>query len=224
MTDEEITSLINEKIDQKIKTHDNDRKAHELAEARLAAELTDSKTGLWSIRAADTFSAADGALGNTEAGGLAWQQNGLVRKDNRLKHPTGGFASAWLLAGVKDGQVEADLYPGTNEAAIYVRLNASLTQWVLLQRRDDGAITLNLQYGGQTTRFAPPVYIPVEAGERFKVRFVGPRIWAFRVLGGVETLLFDVTESRLMNETTHGIRLNGGGSADNFRILEREAI
>ncbi len=222
VTDDEVSQL----IDQKIRTHDNDRTAHELVALRRQADLADSKTGLWSIKVADTFTGADGSpLGNAETGGMAWTSPaGLVRKGGWIQHPTNGFGGAWLQSGVKDGQVEADLYPGTSEASLYCRLNAATTQWLLLQRAVDGAITLNLQFGGQTIRLSPPFYAAVEAGERFKLRFLGPRIWAFRVMAGVETLLFDVTEPRLMNETIHGIRLNGGGSADNFRVLSREAL
>jgi hypothetical protein len=222
VTDDEITTL----IDQKITTHDNDDRAHALEVTRRAVELADSKTGLWTVKAADSFAGADGsALGNSEVGGIAWASPaGLVRKGGRIQHPTNGFGGAWLNSGAKDGQVEADLYPGTSEASLYFRLNAATTQWLLLQRSADGGITLNLQFEGQTTRLAPLLALPVVAGERFKVRFVGPRIWVFRVVAGEEALLFDVTESRLMNETIHGVRLNGGGSVDNFRVLGREAI
>lgn len=221
VTDDEVTQL----IDQKIRTHDNNNEAHELEALRRQAELADSKTGLWSVKAADTFAGADGtALGNAETGGMAWTSPaGLVRKTGRVQHPTGGYGGAWLQSGAKDGQVEADLYPGTKEASLYVRLNAATTQWILLQRNADGGITLNIQIG-TTIRLAPLLSVPVVAGERFKVRFVGPRIWVFRGLAGVETLLFDVTEPRLMSETIHGVRLDGGGSADNFRVLNREAL
>lgn len=221
MTDEEVTQL----IDQKIRTHDNNLEAHDLEATRRQGELADSKTGLWSVKAADTFAGADGsALGNAETGGMPWiSPAGLVRKGGRMQHPTGGFGGAWLNSGAKDGQIEADLYPGTKEASLYARLNAATTQWLLLQVAADGTITLNIQFGG-TFRLAPPVALPIVQGARFKIRLVGARIWVFRTVAGVETLLFDVTEPRLMNETIHGARLDGGGSIDNFRILNREAL
>lgn len=217
---------ISELIDQRIRTHDNDSAAHELDASRRRLELADSKTGIWTIKAADTFSGVDGsALGNSETGGLTWTTPaGLVRKGGRVRHPSDGYGGAWLNSGVFDGQVEADLYPGTSEASLYARLNAATTQWILLQRAADGGISLNIQFGGTTTRLAPLLSRPVVAGERYKIRFIGPRIWVFRVVSGVEELLFDVTESRLSTEVIHGVRLNGGGSIDNFRILQREAI
>lgn len=221
VTDDEIAAT----VAQTLAAHDHDIDSHGLTPLRQQVDLAESKTGLWSIKAADSFTGNDGsALGNAEVGGLAWQHNGLVRKGGRIQHPSGGYASAWLDTGNADGQVEADLYPGTSEASLYARLNATQTQWLLLQRASDGSVTLNLQFAGQTTRLAIPVAIPVVAGERFKMRFIGPRIWVFRIVDGVETLLFDVTEKRLMTEKIHGVRLNGGGSADNFRILARESI
>lgn len=219
--DDEIAAT----VAQTLAAHDHDVDSHDLTPLRQQVDLAESKTGLWSIKAADSFSGDDGsALGNTEIGGLAWQQNGLVRKGGRIQHPSGGFASAWVITGNADGQVEADLYPGGNEASLYARLNAGLTQWLLLQRASDGSVTLNLQFAAQTIRLAIPLAIPVVPGERFKMRFIGPRIWVFRIVDGVETLLFDVIEKRLMTEKIHGVRLNGGGSADNFRILARESI
>lgn len=221
MTDEEVTLL----IDQKIRTHGNNLEAHDLEAIRRQSELADSKTGLWSVKAADTFTGADGsALGNAETGGMAWVTNSCVRKGGRLQQPAGVSGGAWLQSGAKDGQVEADLYPGTKEASLYVRMNGAFQQWILLQRSADGGITLNIQFGGQTTRLAPLLALPVFAGERFKVRFIGPRVWVFRVVAGIEALLFDVIEPRLMTETYHGMRLDGGGSADNFRVLNREAL
>lgn len=225
VTDDEITTL----IEQKLRTHDHDTEAHELAATRRNVELADSKTGLWSIRAADGFSGADGsALGNSEVGGIPWTSNGLVRSGGRLRHPTNAEASAWMNTGNRDGQVEADLYAsggtGSAHAALYARLNSALNQWIIFQRNADGGMILAIQFGGTTTRLAPPKYEPLVAGERFKVRFVGPRIWVFRIVSGVETLIFDVTETRLTSEVIHGLRISGGGSADNFRNLQREAI
>lgn len=222
VTDDEITQL----IDQKITTHDNDDRAHALEVTRRAVELADSKTGLWTVKAADGFTGADGsALGNSEVGAIPWvSASGLVRKGGRVQHPTNGFGGAWLNSGAKDGQVEGDLYAGAGEASLYFRINAATSAFFLLQRNGDGGITLNHISGATTTRLAPLLSVPVVAGERFKVRFIGPRIWVFRVVAGEETLLLDVTNTALVNETIHGVRLNGGGSVDSFRVLAREAI
>jgi len=77
---------------------------------------------------------------------------------------------------------------------------------------------------GVTTRLARPVYKTVVVGERLKVHLIGSRIFVLRVSSGAEELIFDITETRLISETIHGVRLNGGGSVDKFRVLSREAI
>lgn len=219
--DDETTSL----IDSRIRTHDNDRDAHELAVLRRQAELADSKTGTWTVRAADGFTGADGAaMGNTEIGNLPWSVGSTVRKGGRIQDKNGGFAGSFITTGYADGQIEADLYPGTNEASLQFRMNAATSMCWLLQRTADGGVTLYIQWQGATTRATQPIAVPVQDGERYKVRFIGPRIWVFRIYAGVETLLFDVTDTRLMTETLAGIRLNGGGSADNFLYRSREAL
>jgi len=124
---------------------------------------------------------------------------------------------------VKDGQVEAILYPGAGEASLYARMTTDSTQYLLLQRLGDGSITLYIQ-SGNTIRLAPPVTLPVVDGERYKLRFIGSQITVLRVVDGEELILFDLIEKRLMNEVRQGVRLDGGGSADNFRVLAREAI
>lgn len=53
---------------------------------------------------------------------------------------------------------------------------------------------------------------------------VGQRIWVFRIVAGVEELIYDVTETQWQTNTGVGIRLNGTGTADNFRFMGREAL
>ncbi len=219
--DDETTTL----IDSRIRTHDNDRDAHELAVLRRQSELADSKTGTWTLRAADSFTGTDGsAMGNTEVGNLPWSAGTLVRKGGRMRDKNDGFAGSFITTGYADGQIEADLYPGSSEASLQFRMNAATSMCWLLQRTADGGVTLFIQWQGATLRATQPIAVPVQLGERYKVRFIGPRIWVFRIYGGVETLLFDVTDARLMTETLAGIRLNGGGSADNFLYRSREAL
>jgi len=219
VTDAEIETL----IDEKIRVHDQDPYAHALAELQLRLQLAESKTGMWSVVAADTF-AGSGALGSTPVGNLPWSTNGLERVNDRIRHPTDGFAAAWLNAAMADGQIEANLYPGGNEASLYVRLNAALNQWLILQRSSTGSIRLFIQWAGTTIPLVPAVSRPVVDGERYKIRFLGADIWVFRMFDGEEEFLFSVSESRLSGETIHGIRLNGGGSVDDYKILKREAI
>ncbi len=223
VTDDEITTL----IDQKIQTHDQDLEAHELAERKRAIELADSKTGIWSVAAADNFNAADGAFTTAPTGGQTWNAIGgsqLSRIAGVARTPDNNLRGTTLNAGVADGQVEADLNPGTNEASIYFRF-ASNGNYLLLQRKaENGFIGLYRFVGGPSSLIVPAIYRSVVAGERYKVRFIGSRIWVFRIAAGEEELIFDATATNFMTATSHGLRLAGTGSADNFRVLKREAI
>lgn len=222
MTDDDINQL----IDQTIRTHDNDLEAHGLAKLRQQYELMDSKTGIWSLVAADTFSGPDGPLTSTEIGALAWTAIGgaqLSRISGVARTPDGALRGTFVVAGVADGQVEADLSPGDNEASLYVRF-ASNGNYLMLARKFDGFVGMFRFVSGASTLIHPPVYLQLAAGERFKVRFVGDRIWVFRIVSGVEELLFDFTEPQYRTAGSHGIRLAGSGSAGNFRILQRDAL
>ena len=207
--------------------HENSQEAHGLAPARQQMSLSDSKTGMWNFRATDTFSGADGALTTAETGGQAWVAVGagqpLYRVGGVAKSPDASLRGTYIAAGVTDGQVEADLTPGNAEASLYFRWKQN-GDYLLLQRGSDGSIGLKKFVGGAATDLAPVRYLAVEAGERFKVRFIGARIWVLRVVAGFETVMFDVTEAQWQGFGSVGLRLNGTGSADNFRVLIREAI
>lgn len=206
-------------------THANDEQPHGLPATRTAMAIAESKTGLWSVAATDGFSGADGSpLGNTETGGLTWKNNnGIQRIGGRGKQPANAFAGAWLTTDIADGQVEADLYPGSGEASLYFRINAAENQFFILQRGGDGTVRLAHVFTS-TTLVSPLISLPVVAGERWKVRFVGASILTYRVVDGVETLIHDVTDTRLTTATKHGFRLNGTGAVDNFRLLKRESL
>lgn len=223
VTDDEVTALIEERI----ATHDSDSAAHGLVVTRADLERADSKTGLWTTKAADDFNGADGPLTTTPTGGFAWTAiggNQLSRIGNVARTPDNTLRGSYVQAGVPNGQVEADLAPGNNEASLYIRFQSN-GNYLLLQRKPEGFIGLYRFVSGASTIISPAsIYRAVVAGERFKVRFVGPRIWVFRVVSGVEELLFDVTEPAFQTVGSHGLRLAGTGSADNFRILNREAL
>ncbi|WP_294275776.1 hypothetical protein [uncultured Sphingomonas sp.] len=218
IVDDEVAML----VDQKIASHDHDQDGHDLALLRQQADLTESKTGLWTVRAADTFTRSDGPLGKTEIGGMTWSQNLAVR-GNRIREPNGGFAGAFFDTGYADGQLEADLYPASGEASLYFRLDGGSRYW-LLQRTPDGGLALYIAFDADPVPVGQPYAVPVRDGDRFKVRLVGARIWVFHIFGGVETLVYDITDTRCLTYTSVGVRLNGGGSADNIRFLSREAI
>ncbi len=223
VTDDEVHSL----IDEKIATHDHDRESHELAPLRAQIEILQARSGAFPTRASDNFDGADGPLGAATTGGIAWTTvgtNPLHRIGNVCRTPDGAIRGAYLQAGVLAGQIEADLAPGNGEASLYIRIQSS-ANYLLLQRTPEGFIGLYRFTGGAGTVISPSsIYRTPVASERFKVLLLGPRIWVFRVVAGVEEQLFDVTETTYQTVGSHGIRLRGTGSADNFRILQREAI
>ena len=222
MTDEETLALIN----QQIRVHDHDPDAHALENLRLRVELAESIAGMWNVKAADPFNGADGPLTTAPTGGQAWTAIGgaqLSRINNVARTPDGALRGTYLQAAAPDGQVEADLSPGDGEASIYIRFQSN-GNYLLLQRKPGGFIGLYRFVGGPSSIIFPAIYRPVIAGERFKVRFVGDRIWVFRIVNGVEELLVDFVEPMFATAGSHGLRLSGTGSADNFRILQREAI
>lgn len=223
VTDDEISQL----IDQKIETHDNGQESHDLAALRGQIEIMQARTGFITIKAADDFAGPDGPLTTAPTGGQAWVAvagNPIHRIGGAARTPDGTLRGTYLQTGVTAGQVEADLAPGTNEASLYIRFQ-SAANYLLLQRKPEGFVGLYRFVNGAGKIISPSsIYRPVVAGERFKVLMQGPRLWAFRVVGGVEELLFDVTETSFQTVGNHGIRLAGTGSADNFRILQRESI
>lgn len=223
VTDDEISQL----IDQKIETHDNGQESHDLAALRGQIEIMQARTGFITIKAADDFAGPDGPLTTAPTGGQAWVAvagNPIHRISGAARTPDGTLRGTYLQTGVTAGQVEADLAPGTNEASLYIRFQ-SAANYLLLQRKPEGFVGLYRFVNGAGKIISPSsIYRPVVAGERFKVLMQGPRLWAFRVVGGVEELLFDVTETSFQTVGNHGIRLAGTGSADNFRILQRESI
>lgn len=213
-------------IEEALLTHSNDTIAHEVESVKRTAELADSKAGLWAIVASDTFTGVSGALTTTEVGGLAWVSpdgNAIHRIGGVAKSPVDNLRGTLVTTTYSDGQVEGDLVPGTGEASLYFRWKQN-GDYLMLQRGSTGAIGLKKFIGGTATDIAPVRYLPVEAGERYKVRFVGSRIWVFRIVGGVETIMFDVIETQWQTEKMFGLRVNGTGSVDNFRLLGRGEI
>jgi hypothetical protein len=218
--DEEIIA----QIDRQIQSHDNDPEAHGLAVLRQHMDLLDSRTGVWSVEASDSFDGADGPLTTAPVGGQTWVGGGISRIDHAARATTGALGGVYLVTSAADGQVEADLNPGDGEASFYIRY-ASTGNYLLLQRKPDSFIGLFRILGGVTTLVdVASAYRPVVAGERFKVRFIGSQLWVLRVADAVEELLFKVTEANFLDARSHGLRLSGTGAAKNFRILKREAI
>ncbi len=176
--------------------------------------------------AADSFNGADGPLTTAETGGQTWVAvggNAVHRIGGKAASPDATLRGTYLANVVADGQVEADLAPGNSEASLYFRWKQN-GDYLMVHRGSAGIIGVKKFVGGVSTDIAPPRYIKVEAGERFKVRFVGSRIWVFRIVGGVEELIFDVTEMQWQTSGGAGIRMNGTGTVDNFKVLKREAL
>lgn len=222
MPEEEILSL----IDERIKTHDQDPLAHDLAALRQSVEIAESKTGIWSIRAADEFKGPDGPLTTTEVGNLSWSAiggNQLYHISGVARTPDGQLRGTTVDAGMPDGQVEAVLTPGDSQAGLYLRFD-SPGNYLMLGRGADGVITLLRFLNGPSTAIVPPTYRVPIAGERYKARLVGERIWIFRIVGSDEELLFDTIEPQFRTKGAHGIRVSGTGSIGNFRLLKREEI
>lgn len=214
-----------EAVRQMITTHSNDLQVHGLPALDTAIMVAASKDGIWSIAATDSFSGTDGSpLGTTQTGGFTWvNTNGIQRIGGRAKQPAGAFSGAAIDTAFSDGQIEADLYPGNGEASLVFRSNTNFNQYFLLQRGGDGTVRLAYTFT-QTELLSPLISLPIVAGERWKVRFVGQTILTYRIVASVETLIHQVTDARLGANRRHGFRLNGSGSVDNFRILQRETL
>lgn len=221
-----------DRFEQALTQHQQDDVPHALPSLRRLAEETAGKSGVWSVVAADTFTGSDGALSTVETGGQTWvalSGNAIHRIGGLAKTPSGTLRGTAFLTGFKDGQLEADLYPGltsdsgTKEASLYFRYD-SIGNHLMLQRTPNAAATLYRFIGGASTRMAQVVYRPYVAGERWKIRMVGPRIWVYRIAAGVEELLYDLTETQWQDKTGVGIRLDSTATADNFRFLGREAL
>lgn len=211
---------------QTLNAFDNELQTLRLLDFRRMTELANGKTGLWTVVAADTFTGPDAPLTATEVGGKTWVAlggNAVHRIGGKAASPDNALRGTAFLTGFADGQVEADLDPGTLEASLYFRWSA-IGNHLMLQRIPNGAAVLTKFVGGIVTNLTQTVYRPFVAGERWKVRMVGPRIWVFRIVAGVEEMIYDVTETQWQANTGVGIRLNGTGKADNFRILGREAL
>lgn len=218
-----VTALIEEALT----AHGNDQQPHDLPRIKRTADLAEAKTGLWSVVASDTFTGANGALTTTETGAKTWIAlggNAIHRIGGVAKSPDGSLRGTAFLTGFKDGQLEADLNPGTSHAGLYFRWD-SIGNHLYIQRNADGAIAISKFIGGAVTLLAQTAYPIFVAGERWKIRYVGPRVWVFRIVAGVETLIFDVTETQWQDKTGVGIRLESAtATADNFRVLGREAL
>lgn len=215
-----------EAVRQMLITHANDQQPHGLPALRTSAALAESKTGIWTVAATDGFSGTDGTpLGTTETGGFTWVNPGnFQRVAGRAKQPANAFGGAAIDTMFSDGQIEADLYPGAGgEASLVFRSNTNFNQYMLLQRGGDGTVRLAFVFT-QTELLVPFINLALVPGERWKVRFVGPRIFVFRIIAGVEEMIFEASDPRLTTNLRHGIRLNGNSTVDNFRVLKRESI
>lgn len=211
---------------QTIIAHSNDQTPHGIPELNAAVAVANSKEGIWSVAATDNFSGADGTpLGSTETGGFTWVNPGnFQRVGGRAKQPAGAFGGAAIDTSFSDGQIEADLYPGVGgEASLVFRSNTNFNQYMLLQRGGDGTIRLAYVFT-QSELLSPLISMPVIAGERWKVRFVDSLILTFRIVAGVETLIHQVNDTRLITNRRHGLRLNGPSTIGKFRILQRETL
>lgn len=218
MTDDDIRDL----IDNKIRTHDNDESAHDLQLLRQSVSLTESRTGIWTVAAADDFSAADGPLTSAPIGGQAYNGGGIVRAGGKAVSPDQTLRGTYLVTTVADGQVEAELNPGDTQAALYFRLSGNTNSCFLLIRGADTIIRL-LRFPGSVP-VSPLIYRPYAAGEKIKARFIGTHIWVIRSFQGKDEVIFELDDAFNATATGHGFRIAGTGKVDNFRVLNRDQI
>jgi hypothetical protein len=221
MTDEDILALVRETL----QSHRHDRDAHRLPELERRQDQLERWLGRWTLVASDDFSGPDGPLGTTPIGNRSWSGVGgsqLHRVGGRCRSPDNALRGSVIETGAADGQVSAELVPGTGEASFYFRWQVHGSH-LFLQRT---AVTIGLFrfVGGPSQPVAAPALIGYQDGERIKVRFIGDRIWVLRSLGGTDTVVLDVTESAFLGSTRHGLRIGGNGSADRFEFLSREAL
>ena len=220
-----IDPEIEAEIQQQLTSHNQDPQAHDLAELRGRISALESTVGIWSVVARDQFSGASGPLTTTETGQnwTAWLPPSLPYHTNgKCVTPDGGTRGAVIDGGITNGQIEADLDPGNSNAGLYFRYKDAVN-YMFLARIPDG-LGLSRQVNDVTTALAPTIFIPFVAGERVKVRFLGSTIRLFRIFGGVEDLLLTVEDDHWVDQTRYGVRVAGTGSADNFRLLGREAL
>lgn len=218
MTDDDIHSLINEKI----RTHNNDDQAHDLQLLNQRMSLTDSRAAIWTVAAADDFSAADGALTTAPIGGQAYNGGGITRANGKAVSPDQTTRGTYVITPVSEGQVEAELDPGSGEASLYFRLRDNTNSCFLLQRGQAGLIRL-FRFPGSVA-VSPLIYRPFMPGEKIKVRFVGAHIWIIRAYQGNEETIFELDDAFNVTATGHGFRIAGTGKVDNFRVLNRDQI
>lgn len=223
MTYEETIKIVQDLLN----SHENDGLAHRVREIFKRLEILEGKSGIWTLKSADNFIGTNGPLTNAPIGGQPWTAIGgqqIYQISNTARTPDGTLRGSYIASGVADGQVEADLLPGNREASLYVRFQSN-GNYLLMQRKPEGFIGLYRFQSGVSNLISPAsLFRSVVPGERFKVRFVGSRIWVFRVIGNVEELLIDVNEPAFQVMGNHGLRLDGTGGAQNFKILQREIL
>lgn len=150
-------------IDQALAAYGNDLQTLDMQGLRRTAELADSKTGIWTVVATDTFTGADGALTTTETGSKTWVAlggNAIHRIGGVAKSPDSTLRGTSFLTGFADGQLEADLNPGSSEASLYFRWWA-IGNHLIVQRKPDASMALQKFIGGTVTLLDQLAYRPL---------------------------------------------------------------
>lgn len=218
VAEDDLSSL----IDERIRSHDNDDRAHNLDGIVQSVGLADSQGGTWTVAAADNFNAADGPLTTAPVGGQAWTGGDIARSGGKAVSPDQALRGSYLVTDTSNGQVEAELDPGNDHAALYFRLANDTNSCFLLLRGADSVIRL-FRFPGSVA-ISPLIYRPYAVGEKIKVRFVGTHIWIIRSYQGEDEVLYELDDAFNATATGHGIRISGTGKVDNFRVLNREPI
>lgn len=164
--------------------------------------------------AADTFTRADGPVGNAEIGG-AWTASGAaatwaVASNQLTGQSTTGYAALLTVDdGQSDGAIQAT-FVGGNGGLVFRRTSAK-DYWVLTFNVGN-SIRLSYFLSGYTLKAQPGVV--AAAGDVFRIELTGPAIVVYR--NGKQ--IISITDSTRVAATSHGLLATGSGVAkfDNF--------
>jgi hypothetical protein len=157
--------------------------------------------------AADAFTRADGAVGNTPTGGFAWTVPAGITgatwaiSSNHLSGSGGGEYAFHVNTGHADGTVSVTRVSGTGHSLAFRVVDKDNCWFWWPSPYDNYFHLMKVIAGNYTDLGVGPVGQPVAGGETMSVVLNGSRIIA-KVNGAT---IFDITDSALSTATRHGV-------------------
>lgn len=184
----------------------------------------------YSIVAKDNFNRTDGVLAGTSSstGALVWANPFSVTANivgNKVVSADGSTRANLIAATFADAAVSLDITltsVSAGDAWIYFRYNTGPPDGLLLQRNNNNTLIIYAQVGGPSTTIATVATPAATNGvaQRMTVVGIGSKITV--LVAGIVVYSFDNATS--LTTTTHGLRLSGSATVDNFRIMSAEAL